>query len=71
MRSVTETSMMFITPMPPTSSAMNAMPPSITVSVSSTELAVLSTDSAVAIEKSASLALVMPWLLSRIAVASW
>ena len=38
-RSVTETSMMFITPMPPTSSEMIAMPPSITVSVSSTELA--------------------------------
>ena len=38
-RSVTETSMMFITPIPPTSSEMIAMPPSITVSVSSTEVA--------------------------------
>ena len=35
----TETNMMFITPMPPTSREITAMPPSITVMVSSTELA--------------------------------
>ena len=52
-RSVTETSMMFITPMPPTSSEMTAMPASITVSVSSTEVAALRSDCWVAIEKSA------------------
>ena len=40
-RSVTDTSMMFITPMPPTSSEMTAMPASITVIVLSTEVAAL------------------------------
>ena len=39
-RSVTETSMMFMTPMPPTSSEMAAMPASRIVSVLSTEVAV-------------------------------
>ena len=71
MRSVTETNMMFITPMPPTSSAMMAMPPSITVSVSSTDVAVLKTDCAVAIEKSASVAFVIPWSLSSSDCDSW
>ena len=37
MRSVTDTSMMFITPMPPTSSEMPAIPPRSMVSVLSTE----------------------------------
>ena len=52
--------MMFITPMPPTSRAMTAMPPSITVRVLFTELAVLRMDCWVAIEKSALLELVIP-----------
>ena len=39
-RSVTDTSMMFITPMPPTSREMPAMPPSRMVRVRSTEVAV-------------------------------
>ncbi len=53
-RSVTDTNMMFITPMPPTSNAMIAMPASITVIVLSTDDAALSSDCWVAIEKSAS-----------------
>ena len=44
-RSVTETSMMFMTPIPPTSSEMAAMPPSSTVSVRLVEFAVSSSDS--------------------------
>ena len=40
MRSVTETNMMFMTPMPPTSREMPATPPSRMVSVRSTEVAV-------------------------------
>ena len=71
MRSVTETNMMFITPMPPTSSEMIAMPPSITVSVSSTELAAVRIDCWVAIEKSALAAVVIWCVLSRSAFASW
>ena len=39
-RSVTETNMMFITPIPPTSNEMAAMPPSRMVRVWSTEVAV-------------------------------
>ena len=39
-RSVTDTSMMFMTPMPPTSSEIPATPPSRTVSVLSTDVAV-------------------------------
>ena len=38
MRSVTDTSMMFMTPMPPTMSEMAAIPPSRMVSVWSTEV---------------------------------
>ena len=41
-RSVTETSMMFIMPMPPTSSEMPAMPPSISDRVLAVSLAVSS-----------------------------
>ena len=55
-RSVTDTSMMFITPMPPTSSEMPAMPPSSTVSVLSTEVAVLRRDCSGVMVKSASAA---------------
>ena len=63
--------MMFITPMPPTSSEITAMPPSITVIVWSTEVAAVRIDSWVAIEKSASAESVMPWRLSRAASTSW
>jgi len=41
-RSVTDTSMMFMMPMPPTSSEMPAMPPSISDSVLAVSLAVSS-----------------------------
>ena len=47
------------------------MPPSITVSVWSTEVAAVRIDSWVAIEKSASSASVMPWRFSSSASASW
>ncbi len=70
-RSVTETSMMFITPMPPTSSEMIAMPASITVSVSSTEVAADRIDCCVAIEKSAFAAVVMLCVFRSSALASW
>ena len=55
-RSVTETSMMFMTPIPPTSSEMAAMPASSTVRVLLTEVAVVSSDSWLWIVKSASAA---------------
>ena len=58
-RSVTETSMMFMTPMPPTSSEMPAMPPRRIVNVRSTEVAVERTDCSDVIVKSASDAVVM------------
>ena len=48
--------MMFMTPMPPTSSDSAAMPPSRTVSVLLTEVAVDSSDSWVVIVKSAAVA---------------
>ena len=63
--------MMFITPMPPTSSEMTAMPPSMIVRVSSTEFAALRIDCCVAIEKSALAAVVISCRLSRSASASW
>ena len=53
MRSVTETSMMFMTPMPPTSSEMPATPPSRIVSVRSTDVAVEISDCSEVIVKSA------------------
>ena len=56
--------MMFITPIPPTSNAMTAIPASITVSVSSTEFAAARIDCWVAIEKSALVALVILCVLS-------
>ena len=62
---------MFITPMPPTSSEMMAMPASITVSVEFTDVAAARIDCCVAIEKSALPALVMPCAFSRIVSASW
>ena len=70
-RSVTETSMMFITPIPPTSNEMIAIPPSITVSVSSTEVAACRIDSSVAIEKSASSGSAMPCRFSSRLSACW
>ncbi len=51
--------MMFITPIPPTSSEMIAIPASMTVRVSSTELAAERIDCCVAIEKSAFAAVVI------------
>ena len=71
MRSLTETNMMFITPMPPTSSEMMAMPASISVMVLSTEVAADRIDCSVAIEKSALAGVVMPWRLSSRPSASW
>ena len=52
-RSVTETSMMFMTPMPPTSSEIPAIPPRRTVRVRSTEVAVVTRDCSEAMVKSA------------------
>ena len=69
-RSVTETSMMFMTPMPPTSSEIAAMPPSRTVRVREVLVAVSTIDSWLLMLKSASSA-VTPWLVSSALVASW
>ena len=71
MRSVTDTSMMFITPMPPTSNEMPAMPPSRMVRVWSTEVAVDTSDACEAMVKSASEAAVIPWRASSSVSASW
>ena len=71
MRSVTETSMMFITPMPPTSSEMPATPPSRMVRVLSTEVAVDTSEAWEAMVKSASDAVVIPWRFSSSVSASW
>ncbi len=54
MRSVTETNMMFMTPIPPTSSEMPATPPSRIVSVWSTEVAAAISDCSEVMVKSAS-----------------
>ena len=70
-RSVTDTSMMFITPMPPTSSEMPAIPPSSTVSVLSTEVAVESSCCCDSMVKSALADVVMWWRLSSSLSASW
>ena len=70
-RSDTDTSMMFMTPMPPTSSDSAAMPPSRIVSVLLTEVAVDSSESCVVMVKSASRGVVMPCRASRIASISW
>ena len=55
-RSVTETSMMFMTPMPPTSNEITAIPPSRIVRVLVVEVAVSSSDCSLEIVKSASVA---------------
>ena len=70
-RSVTDTSMMFITPIPPTSSEMMAMPASISAIVVSTLLAALSRDCWVAMLKSAEELSVMPCRFSISASVSW
>jgi hypothetical protein len=70
-RSVTDTSMMFITPIPPTSKEMPAMPPSRMVSVRSTEVAVDTSDCGEAMVKSASAGVVIWWSASSSASASW
>ena len=60
MRSVTETNMMFMTPMPPTSNEMPATPPSRMVRVRSTDVAVEISDCSEVMVKSASVGVVMP-----------
>ena len=60
MRSVTDTNMMFMTPIPPTSSEMPATPASRMVRVWSTEVAVVTSDASEVMVKSASAAVVMP-----------
>ncbi len=71
MRSVTETSMMFITPMPPTSSEIAAIPPSSTVSVRSTEVAAARMDCWLAMVKSAAAGVLTRCSASSVLVASW
>jgi hypothetical protein len=61
---------MFMTPMPPTSNEIAAIPPSRIVSVRSVDVAVLSSDCWLEIVKSAWVA-VTPCRESRAAVASW
>ena len=63
--------MMFMTPIPPTSREITAMPASITVIVLSTDVAALRIDCCVAIEKSALVAVVMPCRFSNSALDSW
>ena len=63
--------MMFITPMPPTRSAIAAMPASMTVSVLSTDVAASRIDCWVAIEKSAFLGFETWCALSSSRFASW
>jgi len=63
--------MMFMTPMPPTSREITAMPASITFIVSSTVVAADRIDCCVAIEKSALAGVVMPCRFSRRPSASW
>jgi hypothetical protein len=63
-RSVTDTSMMFITPIPPTSSEIPATPPSSTVRVLFTELEAAASCCWVVMVKSAPVGVVMPWRAS-------
>jgi len=62
--------MMFMTPMPPTSSEIAAMPPSRTVRVLFVEFAVSTSDCWLLTVKSADAA-VTPWALSSRAFISW
>ena len=71
MRSVTETSMMFMTPMPPTMREIAAMPPRRMVSVWSTEVLVASSDCSDVMVKSASVGLVIPCNCRSRWSASW
>ena len=70
-RSVTETSMMFMTPIPPTSNETAAIPPSSTVSVLLVEDTVASSDCWLLMVKSAVDVAVMPWVAESVALASW
>ena len=70
-RSVTETSMMFMTPMPPTISEMAAIPPRRIVSVWSTEVLAAISDASEVMVKSASVGLVIPCSSSSRWSASW
>jgi hypothetical protein len=62
---------MFMTPIPPTSSEMPAMPASRMVRVRSTEVAVESRDCSDVMVKSASAAVVMPCRAESSWSASW
>ena len=68
---MTDTSMMFMTPMPPTRRLMPAMPLSRMVSVRSTEVAVEMSDCDEVMVKSASATEVMPWRAESSWSASW
>ena len=71
-RSVTETSMMFMTPMPPTSSEMRGDAAEQDRSASwSTDVAVVSSDCWLVMVKSASVGVVIPCRASSSALASW
>jgi len=62
---------MFITPMPPTSSEMPAIPASSTVSVLSTDVAAEISDAWVVMVKSAALVVVMLCSCRSVWFASW
>jgi len=68
--SVTDTSMMFMTPIPPTSSEMAAIPESRTVSVLDTDAAVVTSEAWLVMVKSALVVLVMPCRASSSLLAS-
>ena len=70
-RSVTDTSMMFITPMPPTNREIPATPPRRTVRVLFTELEASASCCCEVMVKSASAGVVMSWSESSSASASW
>ena len=71
-RSRTETSMMFMIPMPPTISEIEAMPPSSSVSVPLIALAVWSSCDWSKIEKSSSSVAARPWRDRRsVVISAW
>jgi len=62
--------MMFMTPIPPTSNEIAAMPASRTVRVRSVDVAVVSSDCWLLMVKSA-VVTVFPWVDSKALLASW
>ena len=70
-RSVTDTSMMFMTPIPPTRRETPATPARSSVSVALVESRVLRTCSWVVVRKSACVGSVIPWVFSRRLFTSW